>query len=179
MQPILNPKTIARLRPYWAFALGGVDSWMAGGRCSDFRSRSRIQAILLFFALIPASAGVANATCTQGDPAITSVVVTSVTHQGGVNVYHLAGHVINLGRKKQASNALEFVGIYEDGVRRDERSIPALKGGESYTFHYDYTRSSDAGPNTTDLNFRLGIRDPSPSGWQGCSLANGRYVLQF
>lgn len=123
--------------------------------------------------------GPASAACAGADPAILSVAVTGVSSAGGLNVYHLSGRVVNVGRAKQASNVLQFVGIYEYGIRRDVRSIPPLKPGGSFTFTYDYMRSLDAGAGTTDLAFRLYMRQPVPPGRQDCNLANDRYALHF
>ena len=121
----------------------------------------------------------ASAACTGADPSIASVAVKAVSSAGGLNVYHLQGRVVNVGRAKQASNVLQFVGIYEYGVRRDVRSIPPLKPGRSFTFTYDYLRSLDAGTGTTNLTFRLYMRQPVPAGRQDCNLDNDRYALRF
>ena len=129
--------------------------------------------------LTQASMGVASAACNGADPAVMSVAVAGIRSDGGMNVYHLSGRVLNDGRTKQASNVLQFVAIYEDDIKRDVRSIPPLKPGGSFTFTYDYRRSIDAGAGTTDLIFRLDMRQPVPPGRQDCNLGNDRFALQF
>ncbi len=121
----------------------------------------------------------ATAACAGADPAITSVAVQNMTTNGSMNVYHLKGRVLNIGRMKQASNVLQFVGIYEGDIRRDVRSVPPLKPGASFSFTYDYERGANAGTNTTDLVFRLYFRQPNPPGRQDCNLGNDRSTLQF
>jgi hypothetical protein len=123
--------------------------------------------------------GIAAAACNGADPAIVFVAVKGIHAEGGMNVYHLGGRVTNVGHAKQASNVLQFVGIYEDDIRRDVRSIPPLKAGASFTFTYDYQRSIDAGDGTTDLAFRLDIRRPVPPGRQDCNLGNDQSAVQF
>jgi hypothetical protein len=127
-----------------------------------------IAATLLF--MLPALA--AQATCHGSDPAISSVVVKSVETIGNVNRYHLTGTVVNAGATAQASNLLQSVNIFDADDKLDTKSIPPLKPGESFTFTYVSTRSSQAGKGTTQLGFQI---DPiSP-----CSVGNDRYSLTF
>ncbi|GAC1499272.1 MAG: hypothetical protein NVS1B14_02690 [Vulcanimicrobiaceae bacterium] len=120
-----------------------------------------------------------SAACSGADPAIVSVVVQNRSTDGALNVFHIKGRVVNLGRAKQASNVLQFVGIYETDIRRDVRSVPPLKPGASFAFTYDYPRALTAGSGTTDLIFRLYFRQPNPPGRQDCDLGNDRSALQF
>jgi hypothetical protein len=127
---------------------------------------------LCALALLPGAASAA--TCAGPNPSITSVVVKNVTNSGTVDVYHLSGTVMNLGSQGQPPNALQFVDIYVDTVKRDDRGIPPLAAGKSYTFGYDWTRSADAGRGTTTIRFRLDMRQGS-----NCNPSNGSYSITF
>lgn len=131
--------------------------------------------------LLLAQTAVASAatTCPGPDPAIVSVVVRSVVRDGGLHRYHLAGTVTNAGGTAQAGNTLQFVDIFENGIKLDERGVPALKVGQSYTFTYTSSRSRQAGKGTTELTFQLDVRHPSPTKAQDCNRANDRYTLRF
>jgi hypothetical protein len=117
-------------------------------------------------------AAVSAATCPGADPEITSVVVKAVQPAGSVTHYVLSGAVTNLGASPQASNLLQSVDIFEADDRLDTKSIPPLHAGESYTFKYVVTRSSDAGKGSTMLGFQL---DPV----SGCSTGEDRYTFSF
>lgn len=137
----------------------------------------RITIILTLLALTQTSVASATAACAGADPSITAVTVQSVTPQGGpngLNRYNLVGTVVNTGSEAQASNVLQFVDIYAYGNKLDERGIPPLRPGQSYTFSYPWLRSSDAGNGTTTLNFRMDMRQG-----QDCSPTNGSYSLRF
>jgi hypothetical protein len=120
---------------------------------------------------LPALAAPA-ATCHGSDPEISSVVVKGIETAGAVDRYHISGTVVNMGATAQASNLLQSVDIFDADDKLDTKSIPPLKPGESFTFTYVSTRSSQAGKDTSQLGFQL---DPiSP-----CSVGNDRYVLTF
>jgi hypothetical protein len=128
-----------------------------------------IAATLLLF--LPAFTAHA-ASCQGSDPRIIAVVVKRVEAAGNVNRYDLSGTVTNDGATRQASNLLQSVDIFDADDKLDTKSIPPLKPGESFTFTYVSTRSSQAGKGTTQLGFQL---DPiSP-----CSVGNDRYLLTF
>ena len=131
--------------------------------------------------LLLAQTAVASAatTCSGPDPSIVSAVVQSVARDGGLNRYHLVGRVTNVGRAAQAANTLQFVDIFENGIKLDERGVPALKAGQSYTFAYTSSRSHQAGTGTTRLAFQLDVRHPFPTHMQDCNRANDRYTLRF
>ena len=135
--------------------------------------------ILALFVNVRVPFEVAAAACVGADPAIASVALKGVHTDGGLNIYHFSGVVTNVGHAGQASNVLQFVGIYEDGIRRDVRSIPPLKAGASFPFVYDYQRSTDAGDGTTSLRFQLDTRKPVPPGGQDCNLGNDEAVVSF
>lgn len=129
---------------------------------------------VILFALAVAPLGAPAATCAGPNPAITSVVVKNVTSSGGLNVYHLVGTVTNLGSQAQASNTLQFVDVYIDRQKHDDRGIPPLAPGQSYTFGFDWQRSTDAGNGTTTVHFRMDMRQGSD-----CNPANGAYSVTF
>lgn len=101
-----------------------------------------------------------------------AVAVKGSNTDGKVTNYTIAGTVANLGRRGQASNVLQFVDISENGIRRDAKSIPPLRPGKSFVFTYVYQRSSDAGSGTSNLNFQIRFRNPSPPGSANCNSSN-------
>lgn len=126
------------------------------------------------FAVALTSPVASAAACNGPDPAITSVVVKNVTTSGRLNTYHIVGTVTNLGSQAQPSNALQFVDIYVDRMKRDDRGIPPLRPGQSYTFGYDWSRSTDAGNGTTTAHFQMDIRQGSD-----CNPNNGTASVTF
>jgi len=109
----------------------------------------------LVLALAPLAA---SATCVGPKPAIGSVVVASHTSNGLVNVYHLVGTVTNVGSSAQSSNTLQFVDIWQYGVKLDARGIPPLELGSSAHFSYSWQRAIDAASGSTTLNFTVDVR---------------------
>ena len=99
------------------------------------------------------SPSVASAACHGVDLGIGSVKVANVASNGSVNHYTLVGTVTNTGDQKQPSNALQFVDIFTNGQRVNDRGIPPLAPGQSYTFSYVWPRSTDAGNDTTTIRF--------------------------
>jgi subtilase family serine protease len=131
--------------------------------------------IAVFFALTLAPLRApAAATCAGADPAITSAAVKNVTNTGQINTYHTVGTVTNLGSQAQPSNTLQFVDIYVDGQKRNDRGIPPLAPGQSYTFGFDWPRASDAGNGTTTVRYRLRMVQGAD-----CDLANGDNSVTF
>ena len=98
--------------------------------------------------------------CNGPDPAIVSVAVKNVDHNGAINVYHIRGTVTNAGKRAQTSNVLQFVDVYLNDQKTDARGVPPLRPGQSYTFGYDFQRSTDAGDGTSQLRFQLNMRQP-------------------
>lgn len=121
----------------------------------------------------------AAATCAGADPAITSVKVQNVSSNGSLNSYTLVGTVTNLGSQKQASNVLQFVDIYQDRTRLNDRGIPPLAPGQSYTYSYLWQRAADAGNGTTTFHFNLRMVQPATPGSQDCDTANDTYRITF
>jgi hypothetical protein len=128
----------------------------------------------LLVALAPAPSAARAQSCAGPNPAITSLAVKDVTTSGNLNTYHLDGTVTNLGTQGQPSNTLQFVDIYIDTQKRNDRGIPPLAPGQSYNFGFDWTRSSDAGPGTTTARFRLRMVQGSD-----CNPANGVRSIKF
>jgi|GEM_PF-747604 len=120
----------------------------------------------------------ASAACSGADPALVSVRLASVMPEGGNKRYRFSGRVVNVGRSGQPSNTLQFVEIYDRGIKLDNRGIPPLRPGGSYTFGYDYLRSADAGDGTSKLTFVIHMRSPTGSA-QNCSPNNDRYEVRF
>lgn len=133
-----------------------------------------VSVALLVLAQLPAPS--IAATCAGANPAVTSVVVKNVTRNGNVNQYHLEGTVRNLGSQGQPSNTLQFVDIYEGASRErlNDRGIPPLQAGQTYTFGYVWNRALDAGQNSTTLEFRVRMVQGS-----NCNSGNGTYRLTF
>lgn len=133
--------------------------------------------VVVLLATLPANAAAAG--CAGADPAVTSVRVQNVTANGSANRYTLVGTVTNLGNQKQASNVLQFVDIYQEGTRLEDRGVPPLAPGQSYTFSYVWMRALDAGTNTTTFDFRIRMTSPSPAGNHDCNAGNDTYRLRF
>ena len=96
---------------------------------------------------------------------------------GAINVYHLAGTVTNTGKRSQTSNVLQFVDIYVNDQKLDARGIPPLRRGQSYTFGFDFQRSSVAGDGTSLFRLQLDMRQPSGSA-QDCNSNNDTFRLR-
>jgi hypothetical protein len=134
---------------------------------------------LALIAFAQVSAPLARASCAGADPSIASVAVSGVTSDGRINRYLLKGRVVNVGQRKQASNVLQFVDVFENGIKIDAKSILPLKPGASFTFSYVYQRSVYAGTGTADLVFQLHVHQPSPAGSQNCDSTNDGFTLTF
>jgi len=131
----------------------------------------RTISIVLFLLAQTGTAAVA-ATCAGANPAITSVSVKSVTSDGRLNSYHIAGTVTNLGSAGQPSNTLQFVDIWQYGNKLDDKGIPPLAPGQSASFSYTWQRSAEAARGSTVLNFRIRMEQGSD-----CNPGNGTYNL--
>jgi hypothetical protein len=129
-------------------------------------------ALLVVLALAPEAAPAAS--CAGANPALTSVTVKNVTTSGQLNTYHMVGTVTNLGSQGQPSNTLQFVDIYVDQIKKNDRGIPPLAPGQSYTFGFDWPRSADAGSGTTTVHFRIRMVQGSD-----CNPANGTNSVTF
>jgi hypothetical protein len=120
---------------------------------------------LVFFVL---SLGpIAAAACSSASPAVTAVTLQSVTRTPYLNLYKVSATVTNSGGEAQSGDVLQFVDVVQYGGRLDDRGIPPLGPGQSYTVTYVWPRSADAGKLTSPLNFR--IRYVGPSGAQSCT----------
>jgi len=88
-------------------------------------------------------------------PTVTAVTVHSVTPTRYLNYYRVVATVTNRGDQAQAANVLQFVDINQYGDRLDDRGIPPLAPGQSYTVSYTWRRAVDAGKLTTPLDLRI------------------------
>jgi hypothetical protein len=111
----------------------------------------------------------AASTCRGADPAITNVSTSQIG--GDMTTYALKVTVANVGSSDQRKNVLQSVKIILDGQKKDQKGVPPLAAGQSYTFTYDVHRASDAGPGTTRVGLRL-VMDGSTDATQNCSTAN-------
>ena len=96
--------------------------------------------------------------CTS--PAISSVMVERTTQDGALNDYQLRINVVNSGGASQAGNVLQSVDIFRNGTKVDQKGVPPLKAGGSYSFVYSFSRNSDAAERSTTFTFRM---DPGQS----------------
>ncbi len=99
-----------------------------------------------------------------GGPTVTAVMVQSVTSTRYLNYYHVTATVKNRGDEAQAGNVLQFIDVTQYGDRLDDRGVPPLAPGHSYTITYVWKRAVDAGKLTTPLDFRMRPIAPSPAG---------------
>lgn len=97
----------------------------------------------------------AMAKCVQPVPVVAAVRLQRVTHTSHLNLYHISATVANRGDQPQAGDVLQFIDVVQYGSRLDDRGVPPLKPGQSYTINYVWPRSSDAGRWTSPLDFRL------------------------
>jgi hypothetical protein len=131
----------------------------------------RTMAIVAFLLAQTGTAAVA-ATCAGANPAVTSVAVKSVTSDGKLNNYHIVGTVTNLGSSGQPSHTLQFVDIWQYGIKLDDKGIPPLAPGQSASFSYMWQRNVESARGSTVLNFRIRMEEGSD-----CNPANGTYNL--
>jgi hypothetical protein len=108
-----------------------------------------------------------GATCSGADPAITHVTTSQVAG-AGVNTYTLDVTVANLGSSRQPGNTLQSVVIYLDGQKKDEKGLPPLGPGQTYSFPYVVHRNVDAARGSTSVRFHLVQIQPGGA----CSDAN-------
>lgn len=120
---------------------------------------------VLFVAQLPCVA--AAATC--GGPRVTAVAVRSVSPTRYLNYYHVTATVTNRG-EAQPADVLQFVDVNQYGDRLDDRGVPPLATGQTYTVSYTWKRAVDAGSGTTPLNFS--VRPVAPSSVNDCVSAS-------
>jgi subtilase family serine protease len=138
-----------------------------------------MRTFMLFIVLAAlVSPSLASAGCHGFDLGISSVKVANVTSNGSLNHYTLVGTVTNTGDTKEPSNARQFVDIFTNGQRVNDRGIPPLSPGQSYTFSYVWQRSTDAGNATTLMRFSLRFEPPS-QGNADCNPTNDTTTIRF
>ena len=112
-------------------------------------------AALVLFVVAQAPLGSVAATCDGANPTVTHVSVASVTRTRYLNLYHVTATVTNLGNTAQPANVMQFTDVNQYGDRLDDRGIPPLAPGQSYTVSYTWPRAVDAGTSTTPLDFHV------------------------
>jgi hypothetical protein len=121
--------------------------------------------LLTIACLLPATAA---AQCYHGKEALVANV-HDVSTDGKMNYYHIAATVANVGAP-QASNAMQFVDMYQHDEKLDAKGVQPLNPGRQQTVYFTWKRSVDAGPGTTVLTFKL---DPA------CDTNHDLYNLTF
>jgi CARDB len=111
--------------------------------------------------------------CTGASPVVTSVSVVGVTRTRYLNYYRVSATVTNRGSDAQAGNVLQFVDVMQYGDRLDDRGVPPLAPGQSYTISYVWKRAVDAGKGTTPLDFGVRPVSPTTGNPPECAVANG------
>lgn len=125
---------------------------------------------LIALALVQLPVTATASTCDGSNLAVTAVSLRSVSQTPYLHLYHVSATVTNVGNQAQAGNALQFVDVVQYGGRLDDRGIPPLAPGQSYTVNYVWPRSADAGAATSPLDFRLRFVAPA----QLCNPSTGR-----
>jgi CARDB protein len=129
---------------------------------------TRLICLILATAIQLPIAAVAG-TCSRSNPAVTAVTLQHVSQTSHLNLYHVTATVTNLGNESQSGDVLQFIDVVQYDARLDDRGIPPLAPGQSYTVTYVWPRSADAGRLTSPLNFR--IRTVAPA--DACSPTKG------
>jgi hypothetical protein len=125
--------------------------------------------VALMLAQVPVAA--AAGTCSGSGLAVTAVSLRGVSRTPYLHLYRVSATVTNVGNQAQTGTALQFVDVVQYGGRLDDRGVPPLAPGQSYTVTYVWPRSADAGSRTSPLDFRLRFVSPSPA--ENCSPSNG------
>jgi hypothetical protein len=115
-----------------------------------------LTALFMLLALAPVPA---NASCIV--PSVASARVVDVSHDGNLNHYRIEMTILNNANAAQASNTLQFVDIYHARQRLDAIGVPPLRPGGSYKAFYTFTRSGDAGDQTTTLHLPMRLVQPA------------------
>jgi hypothetical protein len=111
-------------------------------------------AVFLFAALTPSVASACS------NLSLGNVGVKGTTSDGNLNHYQINGVVTNNGAN-QSSSTLQAVDVYKGPTKLDSKSVPPLRAGQSFTFTYVSTRSSDAGTGSSHLRFMLDAKNGS------------------
>jgi hypothetical protein len=134
---------------------------------------NRIAVTLVFAIAATPVAAFAAGSCDGANPTITSVALRNVSHTPYLNLYHVTATVTNLGSSPQPGDVLQFVDVEQYGGRLDDRGVPPLAPGESYTVNYIWPRSSQAGKWTSPLAFQL---RPVTSAPNSCAARKGAAI---
>lgn len=115
--------------------------------------------------------------CSGADPAIISATVQSTTSNGSLNHYVIAITVQNVGAMKQASNLLQSVDVYQDGVKVDQKGLQPLAPAKTQTVTYAFDRAVDAANHSTHLRFVLNFHAVAVPGNADCNTGNNQIRL--
>jgi hypothetical protein len=115
-------------------------------------------AVFLFAALTPSLASACS------NLTLSNVGVKSMRTNGNLNYYQITGTVFNNNITPQPSSALQAVDVYKGPVKLDSKSIPPLRGRQSFTFQYVSDRSRDAGTGSSHLRFVLDAKNGTMCG---------------
>ncbi len=109
-----------------------------------------------------------------GGPSVTAVTVQGKDSTRYLNYYHVTATVTNRG-DAQPGNVLQFIDVDQYGDRLDDRGVPPLAPGQSYTITYVWKRAVDAGKGTTPLDFR--VRPVAPSSSAECVASSSGIIF--
>ena len=135
--------------------------------------------ILAFLVLTQATIGSAAAACMGSNLAVTSVAIQGVEKSQYLNNYRVVGTVTNVGSQTQGGDVLQFLDVNQYGHRLDDRGIPPLAPGQSYTVSYIWKRSVDAGQGTTPLSLHLRSISGTTLGTDTCDIATASRSILF
>jgi hypothetical protein len=138
-----------------------------------------MKTLLAFVTVLAIATLPAAAACADADPSLGTVSAGHPSTAAGLSTYHLSGTVTNAGDTAQASDVLQSVAVYQDGMKVDSIGIPPLHAHQSYTYTYAAKRSSEAGAGTTKMQFRLLMSRPVGTGPQDCNAGNDSTSMTF
>jgi hypothetical protein len=127
--------------------------------------------VLLVLAQVPIGV---RAACDGANPTVTAVTLHGMSRTAYLDLYHVTATVTNTGSETQMGNVLQFVDVDQYGARLDDRGVPPLAPGQSYTVSYVWPRSVDAGKLTSPLDFRVRLVSPQS---QACRSATGSITV--
>ena len=93
--------------------------------------------------------------CSASGPTVTGASVRSVARNGDLNRYVVAIVVTNVGSQSQSGNTLQSVDVMQNDVKVDQKGVIPLHAGQTTTVTYQFERSAEAAPGSTNLVFRI------------------------
>lgn len=122
------------------------------------------------------AAALTGSTC--ANPSILSAKVQSVTPNGSLQHYTIAITVENIGQASQPKTLLQSVEVFQDRQRVDKIGLQPLKPKQRQAVTYSFDRSTDAGPGTTHLRFKLDYNGQSGNNVD-CQAGNETFVMKI